>query len=232
MAAIAQTKAAYSAVATNYDTAATLVNATDFTGDVDSKTFIMSFWMNTTINSGSLTSLIGNVNGNFLVYLIGDAVVVYGANSGAAQNLAISAPAYATGVWNHFIIAVDLSSAYAKVYMNDVDVSASIYHFNSAINFSGSGWVIGSAPFSGCLSEFYFAPDQFIDITIDANRRKFISAGLKPVSLGADGSLPTGTAPIMYLRQNGANILVNSGSGGDFTSSTGTVGDCGSSPSS
>ena len=60
----------------------------------------------------------------------------------------------------------------------------------------------------GCLAELWYT-NEFIDITQDANRRKFISADGSPADLGSDGSLPTGTRPQVYM-SGGASVW-NSG---------------------
>jgi hypothetical protein len=48
------------------------------------------------------------------------------------------------------------------------------------------------------VADVYFAPGQFLDLSIPGNVAKFISAG-KPVDLGSDGSTPTGIAPLVFL---------------------------------
>ena len=45
----------------------------------------------------------------------------------------------------------------------------------------------------------------------------FISAGSKPVSLGSDGSTPTGTAPAVFLSGNATAFGTNKGTGGGLT---------------
>lgn len=50
------------------------------------------------------------------------------------------------------------------------------------------------------IADFWWSTGQFIDFSVEANRRKFISAGLKPVDLGTDGATPTGTKPTFFLR--------------------------------
>ena len=86
----------------------------------------------------------------------------------------------------------------------------------------------------GFFAEVSFAFGQSLDFSIVSNRRKFLSAGGKPVFLGADGSLPTGTAPIIYQHLDDgeavANFATNRGTGGDFTI-TGTLDTGSTSPS-
>jgi len=59
--------------------------------------------------------------------------------------------------------------------------------------------------------------------------QKFRSAGGKPVSLGSDGSTPTGTAPTVYLKNPFGTFQNNLGGGGNFTV-TGTLADDASIP--
>jgi len=75
----------------------------------------------------------------------------------------------------------------------------------------------GALKSNGAISEFYFAPNQYLDLSVEANRRKFITADGKPADLGADGSTPTGTAPAIYLPNRAALIGTNAGTGGNFT---------------
>jgi len=59
--------------------------------------------------------------------------------------------------------------------------------------------------------------NEFVDLSIEANRRKFIDAIGKPVDLGVDGSTPTGTAPLIFLSGTTIDWHTNKGSGGGFT---------------
>ncbi len=45
----------------------------------------------------------------------------------------------------------------------------------------------------------------------------------RPISLGSDGSLPTGSAPVFYFKGNGDAFNVNSGTGGDMTVTNVTI---------
>ena len=55
-----------------------------------------------------------------------------------------------------------------------------------------------------------------IDFSQEENRLKFFDAFGYPVDLGADGSLPTGNQPLIYMN-NDFHLGSNLGSGGDFT---------------
>ena len=141
--------------------------------------------------------------------------------------------------WWHFLASWDLSAAATHFYVNDASDKNAVTVTSSAIDYTLADWGIGASPsggnkFDGCLSEVYFAPNQFLDFSTESNRRKFISAIGKPVSLGTDGSTPTGVAPLVYQRLAGgeavANFATNRGTGGDFTI-TGTLDTGSTSPS-
>jgi hypothetical protein len=73
----------------------------------------------------------------------------------------------------------------------------------------------------GGMAELFFAPGQFLDFSVQSNRRKFRSSGGKPISLGADGSTPTGTKPLIYLHLDDAetanNFATNRAGNGNLT---------------
>lgn len=66
------------------------------------------------------------------------------------------------------------------------------------------------------VAEMYMH-DVDLDITQEANRRKFITSAGRPVDLGVDGSTPTGSQPLIYLKNDYTTIGTNSGSAGNFT---------------
>jgi hypothetical protein len=71
-------------------------------------------------------------------------------------------------------------------------------------------------PWLGCCAHIYFNQAETLDFTVVANRRLFVTAPptYKYVSLGSDGSTPTGTAPIYYFRGAGESFKTNRGTGG------------------
>lgn len=69
----------------------------------------------------------------------------------------------------------------------------------------------------GRLAETYFAPGQYLDPADAATVLKFRRADGLPAYLGADGSVPTGTAPRFYHRGYAAAYPSNLGSGADLT---------------
>src|SRR5688500_16582817 len=103
------------------------------------------------------------------------------------------------------------------------------------LNFTYSNHGIGAYPvgfsnkLGGDLSDFWYDPGTYIDLSIAANRAKFFEGG-KPVYLGDNGSLPTGAAPEIYLTGNTTAWHTNKGTGGGFTEN-GELGESSSNPS-
>jgi prepilin-type processing-associated H-X9-DG protein len=121
--------------------------------------------------------------------------------------------------WVHVMCSVDVTSPTKRhVYINDVLESGTWSRYENQdmyLQQPTSGWQIATgragvdsvgAPMS--LAEMYFT-GSYIDLSIEANRRKFITADGLPARLGSDGSLPTGTTPWLYLSGRGNAFAKN-----------------------
>lgn len=111
-----------------------------------------------------------------------------------------------------------------NLYINDTSNIGVVTDTQGAfnINYTQTDWAVGSvvggtSKFNGAIADLYFAPGQYLDFSQIANRRKFIDANGQPMSLGVDGSLPTGTKPAIFLNGNKSTFATNAGSGGSFT---------------
>jgi len=131
--------------------------------------------------------------------------------------------------WVHFLASWKVSVTTAHLlFINDANRYADGGNTGpGTIQYTGAGaWTIG-ADVGGArkcnmaIAELYFAPNQFLDFSLVANRRRFRSAGGKPVHLGTTGALPTGTAPAIYLHlddgETANNFATNRGTGGNFS---------------
>ena len=127
--------------------------------------------------------------------------------------------------FQHVLVSADALTQRVQVYVNDVPVSLTsgpgwtqhaTFNVDAAYNHPGVGVSSGAG-----MADFYAtAPASFFDLTITANRRKFINADLSPVDLGTNASSVTGTPPIDYLtvRPGGVatDFTINYGTGGAF----------------
>lgn len=212
------------------------------TGAADSKSGIFSGWIRIDGGDAATLRILYSINGSVNVFRSNTNVLrIVAENSTGTTILTLpTVNTYTTSAtWRHILASWNLASAAGHLYINDVSDLGATTLTDNTIDYTVTEWTIGAEEsatfkFNGCLAEIYFAPGQFLDFSIVANRRKFISSSGKPVFLGTDGSSPTGTAPIVYQRvADGAAVATfatNLGSGGNF-SITGTLETGSTSPS-
>ena len=228
----------YTAFGSDFDgTNDDMLRGGDLTGSVDGKTALFSGWFSKH-SQGSNEILLGNGSFRFeVLFNTSDEVRVNGRNvsGGTILDIRTTATFGSDQSWFHVLSSYDVGTAGRRhIFIDDVEDTNEVAFTNQLVDYTQTEWALGartdeSLRYEGCMSEIYLALEWF-DITVEANRRKFISAGKKPVSLGADGSRPTGTAPILYLPKPFGSFQENAGSGGDFTV-TGALAACATSPS-
>lgn len=151
-------------------------------------------------------------------------ITIGGKNAGATSILFVVGPTVADSNWHHLLYSFDLtqpSATHAHFYLDGVNAAPTINTFTSGpLDLDNSGVAVGGfitgGSYNGDLAAFWF-DTSYIDFANESNRRKFISADGLPVYLGADGSLPTGSAPVIFLDGALAGWHANKGAGGGFT---------------
>lgn len=215
----------------------------DFTGMVDGKQGTVSFWVRIDGGDGVLQRFLRNGAANLAISrLAANTIQILANNVTPAIILSIATAASHTtsATWKHVLASWDLATAGARfIYVNDIADLAVTTFTNDTINYvPASNWGVGATTaggdkLNGCLAEFFFHT-TYLDISVEANRRKFISATGKPVNLGANGSTPLGVQPLVYQRMaDGAaasTFATNLGSGGAWTI-TGALDTASTSPS-
>jgi len=206
------------------------------TGMADGQKGILSFWFKFVGGDGQFQLVMETRDQN--------SIVLYRDNAGhwsftLANTVASNALSY-TGTstwttamtgWAHMVTSWDLGGAgAANLYVNDAAMTAPTFSGGVTINYLPTdtnfdfGARTGSViPLQCDIADFYFNTAEFVDLTVTANRRKFITAGLAPVDLGATGSIPTGTAPIIFFHGPVASWHTNDGTGGGFSIATGSL---------
>lgn len=134
--------------------------------------------------------------------------------------------------WFHVLCSWNTSGR--QLYINDASDVGSSSGAGGTIDYTRTEWAIGANDaagnkLNGDLADFWLSVTTRYDLSVEANRRKFISAAGKPVNLGSDGSAP-GVTPIIFLSGATATWHTNKGSGGGFTEN-GALTDAASSPS-
>jgi len=210
-----------------------LRSAAPMTGAADSKLFSFSLWVRRASNEiggrivTNATTLAGADTGTTRLVFSADpafpSAVTFTASDpvgGVPINMTCSVSPV-VGQWEHYCGMVDTAdAAKCKMYRNGVDVTAHlIAPINSLIDFTYADWAIGARPdgsgrLPADLAEVWYAPGQWVDFRVQANREKFALS--VPVDLGAAGATPTGTSPLIFLSGSPATWHVNKGSGGGF----------------
>jgi hypothetical protein len=207
-----------------------LTRGADLTGNADSSTGILSVWLRLDGSNGSDMAILYNAISNVEVWRRSAGNIRFRLRSagGAILTFETVGTFTAGASWINLLASWNTNagagSKTSHLYINSVSDKTVISDGDSAFNvdYTSTNWMVGSSgvsltdAYNGCMAELYFAPGQFLDFSVQANREKFILGGL-PVSLGSDGSTPTGTAPKIYLKNPAASVGTNSGNGGDFT---------------
>lgn len=138
--------------------------------------------------------------------------------SGPGGSTSPTTPDAEFDVWNLWQVSWDTSDSFASLAVND-EVKTITFQIDDGIS---PGWV-GPVAFelnSGDYYDWWFTT-ELINWEVLANRRRFITEDLKPVALGADGSLgsPTNRQPEFFFHPGGppTSYANNKGTGGDLS---------------
>ena len=218
--------------ATQFNGSTQYLNHTNGTGFSDSGTFTFNFWVKRATDSTTERIFFVNAtggagaDGRFLPgFDTSDQFILFARNSSGTEllNITCTTTPISDTNWHHILASIDLSvddSSHRYVYIDDVAQSMTVTTFvNSSIDFSGNAFTVAAnsvsftAKFFGALSELYLDTGTFINLSVEANRRKFITSGGLPADLGSDGSTPSGSSPEVYL----ADGLTQTGTTTAFT---------------
>jgi len=117
-------------------------------------------------------------------------------------------------------------SRVSNLYVNDVSDKTILTNTGSAfdvgftnpeIRLLSQTRTVDTSTINAKIGEVYLNIGEYLDFSVEANRRKFISEDGFPAPLGETGATPTGTQPIIYQKNIFSSFNVNSGSGGNFT---------------
>lgn len=198
-----------------------LSRSSDLVGNVDSKTFTFSCWFYYSNNSQAQYIIANEKVGDYQHLQIAvntDSTVKFYAKTGTnAQIFNFNTVAkLALNTFNHIVVSIDTNSRLYKCYIQDIADTQIPTISNYTIDFTTSKYWIGrgiyytSVYLKGRLSHV-FLDYTYRDLSIEANRRLFITVDGKPAS-----GLET-LNPILYLPMKDASTAhINLGTGGDF----------------
>lgn len=232
--------AAYTANAVHFDgTNDWLSRGAGLTGAADSKLLTFSVWLNSTDAAGAQQIFhhegSGAANRTRLFKQSSSATrpnsfAIRGHAAGDTNTTVLSLESSSNSLaasfgWVNILLSVDVSdSGKRHLYINDsADLDAVLTYTDAVIDFTltdcgvGGRGSDGNALISADMADLWYAPGVYIDFSVEANRRKFISAAGEPVDLGADGRAPTRSAPLVFLSGATEGWHINKGTGGGFT---------------
>lgn len=132
---------------------------------------------------------------------------------------------FANNTWAHILWAWDWANSRFQLYINGTAINTAAYSFTGATKFDMSGNNVtqigvggtsgGAQLWPGEIGHLWCSVNQTLDLSVSGNRDKFLN-GLVPADLGANGQLPTGTAPEWYYDGDGA-AWANLGTAGNVT---------------
>lgn len=226
-------------------------------GQSDTKTGTISVWIRCDDDSVAAQQILlcgAGVSNNYALSVwhrpalgVGDFVILTRDSSNLICVHAVTSETYSINTWHHLLLSWDTSTSTFDWYINDTavtvvtDVGPDQYQINDRTPaYSSFNWHSGAEPdgasrfWRGQFAELYFSLD-YMDVSDVYVRRKFITSYGKPVNLGATGSSPTGTAPLIYFHlddsETASNFYGNDSGNGAFSLTAGTVSTGGTSPS-
>jgi len=240
------TAAGFTANAVDFDGSTGVALTTGFTGGGNSKQGVFSLWF---YNDNATWQGTGNIyefatsSGTFVdrLNLASSGRMVWTVRTSVPATIftiTTSNDALGNQTWQHVTGWFDTTSGVttAEIFVDGVSVGTATPTTDALIGTIGRGGVgsnsSGGSSFlhnGGQLSEVWVETTETLDMGVSTNQDKFRLAG-KPVSLGADGSTPTGNQPEVYLTNPTATWQTNQGGAGGFTE-FGTLTTAGTSPS-
>jgi len=107
-----------------------------------------------------------------------------------------------------------------QCYVDDAPSTTSIVHTDDTIEYATGAHKVGTdnlgvGRLNADVSFVYQNLSEYLDFSVEANRRKFFTSSGAVVDMGSDGSTPTGTPPDLFLRGDYTTFESNkSGNGG------------------
>ena len=211
-----------------------MARGADLTGLSDGQQFTASFWIRrNTISTDQRVYCSSSDNSRIYLPASNNTVAVRFEATGAQAILYRSSALTDTIDWHHVLFSFDQSSAALRhLYIDDVDDLATVVTYDtgpSSLDFQQSDHYIGCVDdtsffLDADIAEVWIDFNRYVDFSVESNRRKFVTADLKAVNLGANGETPFGSSPFMYFANPYTSFQTNLGTGGGFTEH-GTIGD-------
>ena len=203
------------------------------TGSVNGKKGIISFWMDFNESSAGKNIFTSGGAENFVGLDGGHKLAIGFKNADAAGGMAFNGTKVFTNAsgWYHVLVSYDLGGS--GTVLSNVDMwitplggtevsdhnKGTGTYVNMNVKYTEPTFALGgvagtpSSLFRGSLAQCYWNYTDYLDISVEANRRKFTTADGYPINFGSTGSVPTGSQPIAYFD---GDLSINKGTGGNL----------------
>lgn len=196
---------------------------TTATGVGDAKTASVSLWIKFNGGDGvaqSIWTISSTTSTRFSVSKdAANKIELFGRNSAGTTILSqvTTTATIVAGAWHHLLVSVDMAAT-NHIFIDGVDAAITdttstddtLDLGSNRYTFGGSAANTPAGLLDASVAEFW-CDDVYI-ATVASFR-----TGSSPISLGADGSTPTGSQPVWYLKGSGDDFDLNDGTGEDFT---------------
>lgn len=210
-----------------------IISAGVLTGSVNSKLFSLVSWIKRdNTGRGGLMYEAGN---DFLVeFEAAGNILVQAENTGSTDILDMVSNINWTDTtnWYCLMISVDLTDVNKRhMYRNDTDILGTVSTYTNdtmdltEITAIGAD-TGGNIDLEADIGPFWYNDGQYIDFSVEANRRIFVSSdGKCPSTLAnsSDGDISGLGQPLIFLNNPTATYQVNLGSAGDEFTEQGTL---------
>jgi hypothetical protein len=203
-------------------------------GAVDSSKILCSFWVKKGADGTAQQIFQDDTTASVEIqWTAGNLLRVWLYTPSFGDGFSFQSSAYTTASgWLHILFSADTNFAagarLGSLYVNDVSDFAVVagqdygIAFNCPFGAGSTDWSVGANSgniqrLNADIGDLWIGFGQYSDLSVTANRRRFVSADGKSVNLGATGELPTGTSPTCFLRGPAAAFPTNLGTGGNFT---------------
>lgn len=206
-----------------------LIREGGLTGAADGRELTVSLWLfiesgtgatifaGVTTSEGATDRIKFELDGTNQLFITAD-------NAAGTEILNVNTSALATDRWHHILASFDLTNASNRhLYVNDVSDLTVTTYTNDDMDLTLADWSVGgladgSDLLTGALAEFWLDFD-YVDLSVEANRRLYVDSDIRPVYLGTDGSEP-GAQPIIFFGGEFQSWFTNKGTGEGFTAGT------------
>ena len=193
---------------------------------VDSALGTVSFWIKFNGGNGASQTLWCSEGTHFMIQRPSTNILeITGYTSGDSQILKIKSTGLllTTGSWQHVVASWNQTTQTQHFYLDGVEDKNASGGVNSAgvIDYTRGTHTFGAfqdatQKTNADIAQFYLTT-EYIDLSDSDELAKFITTDGYPVSMGSDGSTPTGTAARLYFDSAVDSWHTNDGAGGGMT---------------